>query len=329
MVMAPVAASLFLSTAIAQQNPVTPKALPRFEDYPAAPIFTGKPAKVNLASNRDARRFRTALTEAFTDESRFAGHYRVVEIGCGASCQSVWAVDLIDGSIYSLFTASYGSVFRPDSRLIVKNDPEQYEEMLKDSTVAEVESMMKTYGPPEFWLEEKGKFKRIGPYKVRLDPVSKKVVANATGSPANASAGSNTSSSKTTKIKVFLVAGGDNGKNGKRIGCDDSLVAVSRTIERTAPRLRAALDELLSMPEEFDNGGQKLGNYWKGSDLKVKRVSLTNGTATIQITGRLLIAGICDEPRIEEQIQATAKQFPTVKRVRVFVNGTRLKEAIR
>jgi Sporulation and spore germination len=96
-----------------------------------------------------------------------------------------------------------------------------------------------------------------------------------------------------------------------------------------AAPLRAALDELLSMPENFDNGGQQLGNYWKGSHLKVKSVSLTNGVATIQITGRLSIAGICDEPRIEEQIQAAAKQFPTVKTVRVFINGIPLKEAIR
>jgi hypothetical protein len=105
-------------------------------------------------------------------------------------------------------------------------------------------------------------------------------------------------------------------------------VAVTRTIKPTAAPIRAALDELLSMPEEFDDGGQQLGNYWKGSDLKVKSVSLTRGTATIQITGRLLVAGICDEPRITEQIEATAKQFPSVKRVRVFVSGTPLKEAI-
>jgi ABC-type uncharacterized transport system substrate-binding protein len=41
------------------------------------------------------------------------------------------------------------------------------------------------------------------------------------------------------------------------------------------------------------------------------------------------VAGICDEPRITEQIEATAKQFPTVKTVRVFINGIPLKEAIR
>lgn len=134
---------------------------------------------------------------------------------------------------------------------------------------------------------------------------------------------------KTTSVKVYLVAVGDNGKNGKKIGCEDSLVAVNRTIEPTSAPLKAALDELLSMPEEQNEGGQQLGNFWKGSDLKVKRVSLKAGTASIWITGTLTVAGICDEPRITEQITATARQFPTVKRVKVYVNGVTLRQAIR
>lgn len=187
LVLASVTASLFSSAASAQPNPdvkaglagapENPQALPRFEDYPAAPIFTGKPAKVNLASHPGAKKFRMALTEAPAEETRCAGHYRIVAIGCGTSCESVWAVDLINGAVFSLFTASYGAVFRPDSRLIVENDPAEYEALLKESSVAEVESLMKTYGPPKFWVEDQGKFKKIGPTKLRIDPVSKKVVA--------------------------------------------------------------------------------------------------------------------------------------------------------
>ena len=50
--------------------------------------------------------------------------------------------------------------------------------MLKSAPVAEVEDFMKTYGAPKFWLEKDGKFERIGPDKVRIDPVSKKIVAS-------------------------------------------------------------------------------------------------------------------------------------------------------
>lgn len=138
-----------------------------------------------------------------------------------------------------------------------------------------------------------------------------------------------TGSARATKVKVYLVALDDKGKHGKKIGCDDSLVVVNRTVQPTKAPLKAALDMLLSMPQEYTQGGLQLGNYWKGDNLKVKSVSITRGTATIRITGSVFVAGVCDEPRIIEQIEATAKQFATVKRVRVYVNDTPLKEAIR
>jgi spore germination protein GerM len=135
---------------------------------------------------------------------------------------------------------------------------------------------------------------------------------------------------KTTKIKIYLVAVGDDGYSGKRIGCSDSLVEVPREIAPTNSPLLAALNELLSVNEPIQKRVDlELGNYWKGSDLKVASATIRNGTATIKITGQLSVAGVCDEPRITEQINATAKQFRSVKRVRVLVNGERLADAIR
>jgi hypothetical protein len=150
--------------------------LPTFENFPGE-IFSASPAEVNLASHPDGEMFRTRLTDTFTDDTRFAGHYRIVEIGCGTACQSIWAVDLIDGSVYSLFTASSGVAYRPDSRLIVENDPAFFEEMLDTSTVAEVEDYMRTYGSPEFWTEENGLFEKMDSIDISIDPVSKLLVA--------------------------------------------------------------------------------------------------------------------------------------------------------
>ena len=131
----------------------------------------------------------------------------------------------------------------------------------------------------------------------------------------------------TEEVKVYLVAVGDNGKKGKKIGCEDSLVAVTRKIKPTEAPLKAAIEELLSIPHEYS---KELGNYWWGKNLKLKTVSVTDGVATIHISGEgPFVAGICDEPRITEQIEETAKQFPTVKTVKVFVNDKPLKEAIR
>jgi sporulation and spore germination protein len=133
---------------------------------------------------------------------------------------------------------------------------------------------------------------------------------------------------KPTDVKIFLVAVGDNGQHGTHIGCDDSLVAVSRPVDAGAAPLEAAIRALLAAPDETA-GTLALENFWKGTDLALASVAIAKGTATIRITGHLSVAGVCDEPRISGQIDATARQFSNVKRVRVFVNGRPLAEVIR
>ena len=130
------------------------------------------------------------------------------------------------------------------------------------------------------------------------------------------------------EVKVFLVALDDNGRRGRRIGCGDSLVAVTRTVNAPGgATLRAALEELLAVPHDYDAG---LKNYWRGNGLRVSGVSLGSGLATIRIAGEgPSVAGVCDAPRITEQIRATALQFPAVRRVAVFVNGRTLASALR
>ena len=133
---------------------------------------------------------------------------------------------------------------------------------------------------------------------------------------------------QTTEVKIYMVALGDNGKNGKKVGCEDSLVAVTRKIAATPAPLKAALLELFADREpsqkEID---LNLGNYWRG--MQLKSVAIENGTAIIHLTGEApSVAGICDHPRITEQLIETAKQFPTVKKVKVFINGKPMDEVI-
>ena len=132
----------------------------------------------------------------------------------------------------------------------------------------------------------------------------------------------------TQSVKVYLVALGDNGKTGKKIGCDDSLIAVTHTIKKTTAPLSAAIRELLSTPPHPD-GAPNLQNFWKGRNLALKSATIRNDTATIYISGEVYVAGICDEPRIQSQIEETARQFPKVKKVKVFIGKRTLADAIR
>ena len=138
------------------------------------------------------------------------------------------------------------------------------------------------------------------------------------------------SSQNSQSIMIYLVAVGDNGKTGKKIGCGDSLIPVTRTINKTAAPLTAAIRELLQTPQHPSvDGSPNLENFWKGRNLKVRSAFIVNRTATIRLSGELSVAGVCDEPRIESQIDATARQFPTVKRVKVFIGNQTLAAAIR
>ncbi|HEX8632894.1 MAG TPA: hypothetical protein VF703_01940 [Pyrinomonadaceae bacterium] len=127
-------------------------------------------------------------------------------------------------------------------------------------------------------------------------------------------------------VKVYLVAVNDQGRAGRKIGCDDSLVPVTRTIKATGAPLKAALVELLSLPREYEGG---LSNFWRGRNLRLTTVSLRAGVATIRIAGELFVAGVCDAPRIEAQIEETARQFPNVRNVRVFIGRRTLAQAVR
>jgi hypothetical protein len=128
-------------------------------------------------------------------------------------------------------------------------------------------------------------------------------------------------------VKVFLVAVGDNGASGKLIGCGDSLVPVTHEIVPTQGVLRAALEILLGIKTQY-YGQSGLNNALYQSDLTIDDLRIDNGKASIYLAGRLLLGGVCDNPRVEAQLVEIARQFSTVKEVEIFINGKPLKDVL-
>jgi hypothetical protein len=125
------------------------------------------------------------------------------------------------------------------------------------------------------------------------------------------------------RYQLFFVALEDKGKSGKKIGCDDSIIAVERTMPTTTAPLTTVLRELLAI-REATYGASGLHNALAQSDLKVESVAIVNARAEIRLSGSLKLGGVCDGPRVEAQIKETALQFSTVKSVAVWVNGKTL-----
>jgi len=130
------------------------------------------------------------------------------------------------------------------------------------------------------------------------------------------------------RVKIYLVAVGDNGVSGKLIGCSDSLVPMEVRIEPTLGVLRAALNELFLLKGEQYYGESGLYNALYQSHLYIEDVAVIDGEARIFLTGTLTLGGVCDNPRVEEQLKAIALQFNTVNRVSVYINGEPLADML-
>ena len=74
----------------------------RFENYPA-PLYIGKPAKLNYKSDPIAKLFKTRITEAYQQgEIGFGGNFVVAMWGCGTGCISGAMADKRTGRVYPL-----------------------------------------------------------------------------------------------------------------------------------------------------------------------------------------------------------------------------------
>lgn len=109
-------------------------------------------------------------------------------------------------------------------------------------------------------------------------------------------------------------------KSGDISGCDH-VVLQERTVPKTPAPLAAALTALLA-DKTHTMPGDGLYNYIGKGDLKLASVSIVNGTAKIYLTGTAPgLAGECDDPRLFVQVAQTARQFTTVQKVELYING--------
>lgn len=116
-----------------------------------------------------------------------------------------------------------------------------------------------------------------------------------------------------TQTQIYLIAL----NTGGSVGCGDSTVPYTVSIEPTVAPLTAALNQL------FTIGTQPFGYYnaLGSSSLRVQGIDIDDGVATIALTGNLSLGGVCDAPRVEAQLRQTALQYRTINSVNILING--------
>lgn len=103
-------------------------------------------------------------------------------------------------------------------------------------------------------------------------------------------------------------------------GCGDEIEMVNRSVSTTTP-LKTAIEELLSVHTR-DYGMSGLTTALYQNSFTVDSVTITGTHADIDLSGTIMIGGVCDNPRIQEQIKKTILQFPTITSYQIKLNGT-------
>jgi hypothetical protein len=159
-------------------------------------------------------------------------------------------------------------------------------------------------------------------------------ISNNNSSQSNKSVNNSTSKSTDivtkkveTDVTIYLIALDDNGKSGKKLENGDSIISVKRTIENSNSPLKDTLSLLFSLKDRF-YGESGLYNSLYQSNLKVDSAKIENGIATIKLSGKLMLGGVMDNPRVKAQITETSLQFSTVKEVKIFINDKTIDEAL-
>lgn len=124
-------------------------------------------------------------------------------------------------------------------------------------------------------------------------------------------------------VKVYF---GNDNLNPEMLDC--SLVyAVERPVTNTVTIGRAAIEELLKGPTETEKAGGYRTQINK--EVKINKLTIVNGVAKIDFDKEIErgLGGSCRVSAIRSQIEATLKQFSSVKTVIISVDG-RVDEAL-
>ena len=131
---------------------------------------------------------------------------------------------------------------------------------------------------------------------------------------------------KTASVTLFYIAEGDGGTSGPAVGCGDSAVAVTSPAITFTDPVEGALRTLLAYRDERIGQSGLVNTLWQ-SRLVVDSVDRSTSALTVHLSGTLRLGGVCDNPRLEQQLLLTAAQAAGSP-VAITINGKTLSEAL-
>ncbi len=123
------------------------------------------------------------------------------------------------------------------------------------------------------------------------------------------------------EVNIFMLQT----ETGGQVGCGDTLIPISVSVEPTVAPMTAAYEQLFNIDQQNYQG---LYNALSESDLTLASASIIDGVATVYLTGTFQFAGACDTPRVRAQLEQIALQYSTVDSVNIFINDQALDDIL-
>ena len=111
---------LFLISSMFFGSVVFAEPLPTFAGY-TTQVKQKSLIKIDYESHEHGGSLKNNLEYQIGEPVNFGGRFRLAAVGCGTMCVSFVAINVDNGKIVDMVTASAGACFRPDSRLLVIN----------------------------------------------------------------------------------------------------------------------------------------------------------------------------------------------------------------
>lgn len=138
---------------------------------------------------------------------------------------------------------------------------------------------------------------------------------------------SNQGNEVTQQLTLYYVALNDNGIAGDKIGCDDSVVAITTAEVTTSDVVKASLERILNDNSQF-YGESGLYNALYQSDINYDGLVIDGDEATVRLSGSLKLSGACDSPRVKAQLEKTVAEATKASQVAILLNNKPLDEAL-
>lgn len=131
----------------------------------------------------------------------------------------------------------------------------------------------------------------------------------------------------TVPLTIYYVAVEDNGVAGEKIGCGDSLVATYTAPVTFTDQVKVSLQTLLA-DKESTHGQSGLMNALAASSLTFVDSTKTGDTVTVNLTGEVRSAGVCEDPRIQAQLHQTARTAAGTGNSHILIDGRRIEDVM-